>query len=336
MVDATHISFRADDRSYFSLLKKEIHSKVSEAGFSAQKLGEIDIIVSEMTSNLFKYAVGGEILLSYGQENNLDYFEIISIDNGPGMNDASKMIADGVSTTNTLGHGLGSIKRLSDKFEIYSQKGWGTIALSRVYRVTPGLRKRPPMDIRRLVVSKPGETVSGDGCYYEINSDTVKILVADGLGHGIEANKAVNEAVKAFKEINSDDPTDIIRHLHSSIKKTRGMVGTVILYDIKTKTWKFSGIGNISMKLLSTLNSKNYISYNGIIGHNIPTTMKPQEATHLDYNQMILCSDGIKSRWESSKYPLIHKYDLTILAAALYKDYARKTDDMSVVIARSF
>ncbi|WP_207531909.1 SpoIIE family protein phosphatase [Desertivirga arenae] len=336
MVDATHISFRADDRSYFSLLKKEIHSRVSEAGFGTQKMAEIDIIVSEMTSNLFKYAIGGEILLSYGQENGLDYFEIISIDNGPGMADASKMIADGVSTTNTLGHGLGSIKRLSDKFEIYSQKGWGTIALSRIYRETPALKKRPPLEIRRLVVSKPGESVSGDGCYYEMGTDTVKILVADGLGHGIEANKAVNEAVKAFKELHLNDPTDIVRHLHSSIKKTRGMVGTVIVYDIKTKTWKFSGIGNISMKLLNSLSSKNYISYNGIIGHNIPTTMKAQEASNSDYNLMILCSDGIKSRWESSKYPLISKYDLSILAAALYKDFARKTDDMSVVIARSF
>ncbi|WP_207421312.1 SpoIIE family protein phosphatase [Desertivirga brevis] len=336
MVDATHISFRADDRSYFSLLKKEIHSRVSEAGFGTQKSAEIDIIVSEMTSNLFKYAIDGEILLSYGQENSIDYFEIISIDNGPGMSDAAKMVADGVSTTNTLGHGLGSIKRLSDKFEIYSQKGWGTIALSRVYRESPGLKKRPPVELRRLVVSKPGESVSGDGCYYEMDANKVRILVADGLGHGIEANKAVNEAIKAFKELNSDDPSDIIKQLHSSIKKTRGMVGTVIIYDIKSKTWKFAGIGNISMKLLNSLSSKNYISYNGIIGHNIPTTIKPQEATHLEYNQMILCSDGIKSRWESSKYPLINKYDLSILAAALYKDYARRTDDMSVVIARSF
>ena len=43
------------------------------------------------------------------------------------------MMQDGMSTTNTMGHGLGSIKRLSDTFELYSQPGWGTIILSRIY-----------------------------------------------------------------------------------------------------------------------------------------------------------------------------------------------------------
>jgi len=336
MVDATHISFRADDRSYFSILKKEIHSRVSEVGFSSKKLGEIDIIVSEMTSNLSKYAVDGEILFSYDKDLRGDYFEILSIDNGPGMSDPAKMMTDGISTTNTLGHGLGSIKRLSDKFELYSQKGWGTIALSRVYREEAFKPVRPAVELRRLVVSKPGETTSGDGCYWEYGDKYFKLLVADGLGHGIEANKAVNEAVKAFKECSSVDPVEIIRHIHTAIRKTRGIVGTVALFDRNTKVWNFAGIGNISMKLLSILNSKNYISYNGIIGHNIPTTMKAQSCTNNEFNQMILCSDGLKSRWDNSKYPLINKYDLSILAAALYKDFARRTDDMSVVIARSF
>ena len=76
------------------------------------------------------------------------------------------------------------------------------------------------------------------------------------------------------------------------------------------------------------------MSYNGIIGHNIPNTMNDQSILLADYSQFAACSDGIKSRWDLSKYPSIYKHDLTILAAAIYKDFARKTDDMTIVVGK--
>ena len=53
-----------------------------------------------------------------------------------------------------------------------------------------------------------------------------------------------------------------------------------------------------------------------------------------DYNQVVLCSDGIRSRWETGKLPGLNRSDLSLQAAAVYKDYARLSDDMSVVIAK--
>jgi len=62
--------------------------------------------------------------------------------------------------------------------------------------------------------------------------------------------------------------------------------------------------------------------------------MKDQEID-ADHGQLlILCSDGIKTRWEPQKYPGINKYDISIFAAAIYKDHARRTDDMSVIIIK--
>src|SRR6202012_2824267 len=107
MVDATHISFAADDRSYFSLIKKEIHRSATEVGINAARINELDLVVAEMTSNLFKYGDGGEILMGIFPNGGSPYIELISIDRGPGMANPSKMMQDGVSTTNTLGHGLG-------------------------------------------------------------------------------------------------------------------------------------------------------------------------------------------------------------------------------------
>ncbi|WP_256014247.1 SpoIIE family protein phosphatase [Desertivirga xinjiangensis] len=336
MDSATHTSYFADDRSYFSILKKDIHKKASDAGFCDRKLAELDIVVAEITSNLFKYAVRGEILVCVAGGKGKEYIELLSIDSGPGMTDANRMVGDGVSSSGTLGEGLGSIRRLSDFFELYSIRGWGTILLCRIYKNSVDLPVKEQVIIRSLTVPKPGETVSGDGNCYKITADYFKVLVADGLGHGIEANKAVVEAGAAFKLCPYHDPAQIIRFIHDSIRKTRGAVGTVVVFDFKERKWSIAGVGNISSRMISYLDGRNFMSYNGIIGHNIPNTIKSHEVSANDFQQIILCSDGLKSRWDTGKYPNINKYDPSVLAAALYKDFGRRTDDMSVVISKVF
>ncbi|WP_345953503.1 SpoIIE family protein phosphatase [Mucilaginibacter sp. PAMB04168] len=337
MVDATHTSYPAGDRSYFSLLKKDIHHKAQQAGFNAGRLAELDLVLAELTSNLHKYANDGEILVSVGQDALGDYMEIIAIDNGPGMVDPAKMMQDGYSTGSSMGHGLGSISRMSDVFDLYSVKGWGSIILSRLYQSPPDVKKLPlhNLEIKPLVVAKTGETVSGDGTYYKTEGNKVKMLVADGLGHGVEANVAVNEAVKCFETCPHELPVDILRYLHQGIRKTRGMVGTVVTFDVEAKKLQIAGIGNIAAKLLHLGGDvKNQISYNGIIGHNIPNTMNNQQYNFADYSYLILCSDGIKSRLDLNKYQGIGRYDAAVLAAAIYKDFSRRTDDTSVVIVK--
>ncbi|MBK0379710.1 ATP-binding protein [Mucilaginibacter segetis] len=333
MVDATHISFKADDRSYFSLIKKEIHRVATEAGMAVARINQLDLIVAEMTSNLFKYSDDGELLMGVFTNSGNPYIELISIDNGPGMANPSKMMQDGVSTTNTLGHGLGSMKRLSDTFELYSLTGWGTIAMSRVYN-EPGNINKDKLVMRPIVVAKPGEKTSGDGFVYKKTEKYLKMMLADGLGHGPEANKAINEAATAFRVFPEYSPTETIRFIHNAIKKTRGAVINIVGFDFTTRTWSTTGVGNIQARLFGAVNLKNHMSYNGIVGHNIPNTMNDQSYPAEDYNQVMLCSDGIKTRIDMARYPWMYKYDLTILAAAIYKDHARRNDDMSVVIAK--
>ena len=330
MVDATHQSFDASDRSYYAIIKKEVHALAVANGFAEKRIAELDIIVAELTSNLHKYANGGELLLGLFE----DYIELISIDNGPGMSDLSKMMTDGYSTGHSMGHGFGSIKRLSDEFDAFSAKGWGTIVLSRVYKNTPKTKAKKAFTYRAIVVAKPGEKSSGDGFYVKTTDKYIKLLLADGLGHGPEANFAVNEAVKAFKLCPSNSPVEIIRYLHTNVRKTRGLVGTVAVFDTAARRFSISGVGNISAKLQGPLLSKTHLAYNGIIGHNIPNTMNDQLLSYNDYNQLVLCSDGMRSRWEIARFPGLFRTDLTIQAAAVYKDFARRTDDMSVFIAK--
>lgn len=322
--------FTVADRSYFSIIKKEIHKAATNANFTNYKVAEIDIIVAELVSNLVKHAKGGYLLVKLLADEGI---EIISMDDGPGMADVGSMVQDGVSTKKTLGTGLGAIKRMSDVFQVYSLKGWGTVVLVRVYKNEV---KAPPgkIEISTVVIPKPGEVKCGDGFYVKTYQDYTKILVGDGLGHGAEAEKAVKEAITMFKICIERTCFESLRFIHQNVKKTRGLVATVAILNHKERKWSICGIGNIQTRIVSPVTLKNYMSYNGVVGLNIPNSLKDQESTLEKGQMMILCSDGIKTRWDLNKYPGIFKYDLSIITATIFKDFARKTDDMSIMAVK--
>lgn len=335
-VTGRHISFNIEDRSYLSILKREVHRLSVQCKLSEKRIAEIDIVVAEIGSNIIKYGGGGEVLVMLTDTPH-PAIEVIGIDNGPGIADLNRMMQDGVSTSNTLGHGLGAMKRLADFLQIYSVKGWGTIVLSRfLLKPVEPFPPKPGPEIRTLLVAKPGERVCGDSYYVQPDRAGIRVFLGDGLGHGIEANKAVNTAVNAFRYCMLPDLGEILRQIHDDVKRTRGLVGTIAVYSNKTKSWKICGIGNIHTRMLTAAVSRTYLPYNGILGHNIPRTINEQEIEHSPGKDqiLILCSDGIKTRWDMMRYPGIFRYDMSILATAIYKDNARKTDDMSVVIVK--
>lgn len=333
-----HHSFPVADRSYLSLTRREIQKLAESYGFNENKQGKIDIIISELSSNLVKHtAHGGELLVKPVGKDSITGIEIISINNGPGMLDVPRMMEDGVSTVGSQGEGLGAIKRLSDEFDIYSQYEHGTVVLSRVY-ISEKDRKKSALstslDIRAVMVAKSGETDCGDAWGMLPFKDGCLVIAADGLGHGPAAHEASTQAVLIFNEKPSADPANTLRTIHQEIKRTRGAVGAIAFIDTKNDNISFCGIGNIAGKVLSYETSKSLISYNGILGHNIPNTFHNHNFTWSDAALLILHSDGLKSRWDLSKYPYLKQHDPSIIAAVLYKEHTRKTDDILVIVGK--
>lgn len=335
MDNKTQLLFNVADRSYFSLVKKDIHAIGLQQGFSEERAGQLDIIVAELCSNLVKHAGHGYLLVKPVTEQHNNGVEVLSIDNGPGIIDIKRMMLDGTSTKQTLGHGLGAIQRLSDQFDIHSQKDVGTVILSRIFKSPPlHYTPKPTTEVKGLLVPKKGEEVCGDGFYYKQTKKQFKLFVGDGLGHGPDAAKAVETAINSFKSCHEENPVDIIKHIHSTVKKTRGLVGTVVTFDYKAKEWCICGVGNIFTKITNFSESKNYMSYNGILGHNIPGTIKEQRTKYEQGQYLIMCSDGIKTKWELNNYHGIYKNDLSTITAAIHRDHTRNTDDAAVVITK--
>ena len=339
MDNIPHERFVLEDRSYLGIVKSGIRQISSAIGFSEHHQGEVDIVVSELTTNLIKHTRnGGELLVKPLGENGDEGIEIVSIDSGPGISSPERMLQDGVSTSNTLGQGLGAIKRLSQKFDLYSQKGWGTILLARILKEKESAHKRPLLyscELGAVAVAKKNETKCGDGYGYIKTGTHLKIIVGDGLGHGPEANKAVNAAVKAFCKSHKQPLNIAIREIHEQIRRTRGAVAVLADIDLKTSTMQFCGVGNITARIFSSDNLKNCISYNGIIGHNIPNTLNIH-TYGLDGNDLLLLnSDGLTSRWDLQRHPGLFRHDPVVIAAAAYKDCNRGTDDSLAFVIKS-
>src|SRR5580692_9989009 len=120
MDEHQHSKFLLPDRTYQGLVRSELRKLSELAGFTGHRLGEAEIIIAEITSNLVKHTEKGGEILARVFKTPVPGIEFVAVDRGPGMNKPAKMLEDGSSTSNTLGQGLGAISRLSDVFDLYS------------------------------------------------------------------------------------------------------------------------------------------------------------------------------------------------------------------------
>lgn len=339
-----HHRFSIPDKSYASLAKRDITRLAESFTLSPAEVGKVNVIAAEMISNLTKFSPSGGDILVRQVGKPLQGIELVCLDNGPGMAEPHRMLEDGVSTQGTAGEGLGAIKRLSDVFDIFSQTGVGTVILSRLLRKKP----RPAshldssaFEVGCIIVPMPSEVDCGDGYAVIEKGHDLYLLALDGLGHGTQAHQASNQAVEFFCNTSEADPSQVLKMIHEHIRRTRGAVGLMAHISSSAKRMNYCGIGNIAGKLFSAESGsvgntyKNVMSYNGILGHNIPTTINNQQHAWGSNKLLVLHSDGLKSRWDLNKYPQLHRHHATTIAAVLYKENDRHTDDTLVLVCKS-
>ncbi|MCX5387363.1 ATP-binding SpoIIE family protein phosphatase [Streptomyces sp. NBC_00083] len=137
-------------------------------GLDEQRTAQLVLAVAELAGNLTKHAVDGSLLLRVVRTHAapgtdvLAGVEVISVDGGPGMADIPAALRDGMSTSGTLGIGLGAVQRLADSFSLHSQPGNGTIQLARFWpRPAQSAVVREPV-VEGITRPISGEQICGD------------------------------------------------------------------------------------------------------------------------------------------------------------------------------
>ncbi len=300
-------------------------------GFSETRAGRVALVVTELATNLAKHARNGEILLRpLNSPSERAGVEVLAIDAGPGIPDVALSETDGYSTAGTLGHGLGAIRRQSDDFWIYTQPS-GTVIASRVF-TEPGAAGRNALDIGAVCVSMPGEDICGDAWGWRLRPDRLAVIVADGLGHGLGAHEAARLAVTSFTEDPEAAPHDTIERVHAALRPTRGAAVAVLTVDLERGVARYSGLGNIAAAIVRADGRRqNFVSQNGIAGH---AASRIQEFNYSvpAKSVIVLHSDGLGTHWNLSAYNGLATRHPSLIAGVLYRDFARRRDDVTVVV----
>lgn len=298
-------------------------------GLNETRAGELGILATEVSRNVLIHGGGGQVIVAGLQNHVGPLVQILALDKGSGIENVPQAMQDGYSTAGTMGAGLGAMKRLATHFEIFTGRG-GTMVLLELGTTAPSEH----VQCAGIALPYPGERMCGDGWYCERAADRTIAVLADGLGHGLGAAEAAQEAIATFRQRHSVSPGEILNDIHDALKKTRGAVAGLVEICPAKGTLTYAGVGNISASLISRGASRSLVSHNGTLG----MTVQRIQEFHTEWNSdsvFVMHSDGLQTRWDLSSYAGLISRHPALICGALIRDFRRQRDDASIIVLKA-
>jgi len=293
------------------------------------RAGELALLATEVSRNVLIHGGGGEVILAGIRNGDGPVAQILAMDKGQGIANIGLALSDGYSTAGTMGGGMGAMKRIASKFDIFTGKT-GTVVLLEV----GNSKTRHEVEFAGMAIPHPGERFCGDAWYCHVVDGRTVAMVADGLGHGIGAAEAAQEAIAVFRRRSDLAPGEILSYVHDALKKTRGAVAAVVEIRPTERVLVHAGVGNISAVLHSGGLSKSLVSFNGTLGlsaqriHEFRMDWNPDSA-------LVMHSDGLQTRWDLASYPGLLSRHPALIGGTLLRDFRRMRDDASIFVLKA-
>lgn len=317
-----------DDPSAVAQARRQAVAAGARIGLDVVRSGQLAIVATELATNVLKHGGGGALLIGEADH----HVDLLALDRGPGMADVQACLEDGHSSAGTLGHGLGAVRRLSQRFDVMSAPGAGTVILARV-------RQQDAPDaaldaVGAVAVAMPGEDVCGDAWASHDDAHGRSVIVVDGLGHGTDAAVAASEAIRQFRRNADQPPAELLQAVHQAMRHTRGGAVAVARIDWSSGTLAYAGLGNIAGAIVGADGqARRLVSHNGTAGH------VARKIQAFDYpcggGTLVMHSDGIGSNWSLAGVAGVRDRHPIVLAAMVYRDARRSRDDATVVVTRT-
>lgn len=317
------------DRSHVAAVRRAAADAAAGSQLDKSVVGRLELIITEMATNILKHAVQGQIAISTYQDAQGTGIELIAFDKGAGIADTQRALTDGVSTAGSPGSGLGAIRRQADHFAIYSRPGLGTAVLARCGKASNG----ESTIVGAVNDPYPGEMKSGDAWSFASTANAPTLFLVDGSGHGNVAAVAADTAVKTFQAHVALQPVLLADRIHRALAPTRGGAIALARINQAERSVQYVGVGNITGALLDGASISRMVSNNGTAGHLTP---RIREFTYGYQTNptIVLHSDGLSAKWDMKDHPGLSACHPSLIAAVLFRDHRRGRDDATVVVAR--
>jgi anti-sigma regulatory factor (Ser/Thr protein kinase) len=300
------------------------------AGLDEVRTGDAALIATELSSNVLKHAQCGGAILGIVNEHGRRGVTIATWDRGPGMN-LDACLRDGMSTAGTRGAGLGAVVRLASRFDAYTPHGRGSVVVAAVFPQGPAPLAR--FAVGAACVPFPGLPMCGDMWAAHVEDERITVVVCDGLGHGEGAATAAAAVIAAFRAAPDAPLGAILERAHHAARATRGAAATVARIDLARRELAVAGIGNVAAWISGDA-LKQLVTQHGTLGQVAPSQIREERYGFAPGALLVMCSDGIKSRWNFDDHPGLAMRDPATIATVMWRDLSRGRDDASVVVVR--
>ncbi len=317
------------------LLRSKLMAITQRLGVSELKQENMLLVASELVSNNVKHAGGRGMVQLWKQPGNV--LDLLSLDFGPGIANLAAAEEDGYSTAQTLGKGLGAIRRLSDESYIYTQqlrpdaprKWTGTVIMARFHLGKENKEARSGFRFGLFSRSLSDERYNGDRVYLKREGKLLRWLHLDGLGHGEEAQAATTGLSSHL--LNYESPEAVLLAVDQQLVHTRGAVAVTGEIDLARCELRLSGIGDMSAHIYDQEQMQHLTFAPGILGREHRSTTEI-EADFGKKHVIITASDGIRRNWDVANFSGLFHQHPQLIAYTLGNIMGRISDDQSICV----
>ncbi|GLU49516.1 ATP-binding protein [Nocardiopsis ansamitocini] len=127
-VDET-VRLRIGSDADLSAVRLQVRAKAQAAGFGLVQQTKLVTAASELARNTLVHGGGGEMEMSEVAQAGVHGIKLAFTDSGPGIADVEQALADGYTSGNGLGMGLGGARRLVHHFDIDTRSQGTTVTI---------------------------------------------------------------------------------------------------------------------------------------------------------------------------------------------------------------
>lgn len=292
-------------------------------GISQVNRSMIITILSELGTNILKYATRGRLRVKFIESTRFSEIEITADDRGPGIPDVELALKDFYSTGGTLGLGLSGVKRMSDRFKVHSTHQGTSIVCHKLIRGTMARTGRAsdpqPLESKPNIPVFSEVSASADNAFdwgyfvrpcsgYAITGDSLMLLacpaqlllaVIDATGHGPSASSIKQKVELIIKQTNSFNPSLLMQKIHEQLCGTQGAAVGLMVINRHDGQYSYVGVGNTRMAKLGK-NPFKGLSRDGVLGSRLPRLVIQDDQLEAG-DLVMLWTDGLPEQ-ESAKF----------------------------------
>jgi anti-sigma regulatory factor (Ser/Thr protein kinase) len=305
-------------------VRSEMIKFASKISLAEKELEELRIVITEISKNIIKHSSSGKLSISFGEGEEKGVY--IVAENPTDNQDTAKIFDDGYSTADSLGIGLGAVKRLLTDVEVKVEDGKFILTGKKIFS------EKKDSVIQTSVYSrpKPGFKNNGDAYFIKRYEDSAMVAVVDGIGHGDKASEASKIAVKVIEDKFRDELDQMVLTIHRKLHGSRGCVIGIVRMNKEGKI-EYLGVGNIRTQIYTTERYKRLVSFDGLLGSNIRTLRTDRLALSTPC-LIVLHSDGVSS-FNFDDRRIVYRPVMEITKEA-FEQHKKSSDDATLLIAR--